>query len=160
VEPLLRGFLDAVRKNEVWFTEVQVRMLLVLHLRNVGREDEAAAGLEVVLASLERMPCERMVIDFPEMRSLLARSEGAMARRLLRAMQTRVESVARRPFDLSATEVRVLKRLALGDGNARIAEEMRVSVTTVRSHVRNAYWKLGAHNRVDALRITEESGVI
>jgi LuxR family maltose regulon positive regulatory protein len=160
VEPLLRGFLAALRRNEVRFTELQVRMLLVLHLQNIGREDEAVAELAGVLTLLEDMSCVRMVIDFPEVRLLLMRCDSAAARRLLRAMQTREESIARRPFDLSSTEVRVLKLLSLGYQTPRIAEDLNVSVTTVRSHVRNAYLKLGAHNRVDALRIAQESGVI
>jgi two-component system response regulator DesR len=58
------------------------------------------------------------------------------------------------------TEVRVLKLMSLGHETPRIAEEMHVSVATVRSHVRNAYSKLGAHNRVQAMRIAQESGVI
>mgnify|MGYP003341759906 CR=1 FL=1 len=36
---------------------------------------EAAAELEGVLALVKRMPCVRMVIDFPQVRSLLARSK-------------------------------------------------------------------------------------
>ena len=135
-------------------------MLLVLHLQNVEREDEAVSELEGVLALLERTPCVRMVIDFPQVRRVLMRCEGATVRRMLRAMQTREESTAHRPFDLSATELRVLKLLALGHETPRIAEEMHVSVNTVRSHVQRAYRKLGAHNRVEALRTAQESGVI
>lgn len=160
VEPLLRGFLDAVRKNEVWFTELQVHMLLVLHLQHAGREDEAAAELEGVLKSLERMPCVRMVIDFPQVRSLLTRSESVTARQLLRAMQMRKESIARRPFDLSATEFRVVKLLALGHDNQRIAEELHVVTETVRFHLKNIYKKLGVHNRLEAVRTARESGIV
>jgi DNA-binding CsgD family transcriptional regulator len=160
VEPMLRGFLQPLRKNEVWFTELQVHMLLVLHLQNVGRDDEALEELKSALELLERMPCVRMVSDFLQVRPLLARCKSATARRVLRAMQTREESAARRPFGLSVTEVRVLKLMSLGHETPRIAEEMHVSVATVRSHAKNVYSKLGAHNRVEALRIAQESGVI
>ena len=160
LEQMLRGFLAVLLKNEVRFTEMQARMLLVLHLQNVEREDEAVTELEHVLALLERTPCVRMVIDFVQVRRLLMRCEGATVRRLLWAMQTRTKSAAHRPFDLSATELRVLKLLALGHETSRIAGEMHVSVNTVRSHVQRAYRKLGAHNRVEALRIAQESGVI
>lgn len=160
VEPLLRGFLEYLRKNEVRFTELQAHMLLVLYLQNAGREDEAAAELEGVLALLERTPCVRMVIDFPQVRPLLARIESAPARRMLHAMQTRKKSVPGWPFDLSRTEVRVLKLLALGYETPHIAEGMHVSVTTVRSHVRNVYKKLAVHSRAEALRVAKESGVI
>lgn len=160
LEQLLRRFVSMLSKNEVRFTEMQARMLLVLHLQNVGREDEAVAELEGVLTLLERTPCVRMVIDFLQVRRLLMRCEGATARRLLWAMQTRTESAARRPFDLSMTELRVLKQLALGHDTPRIAEELHVSVNTVRSHVQRAYRKLGAHNRVEAMRIAQERGLI
>jgi len=160
VEPLLRGFLAALRRNEVRFTELQVRMLLVLHLQNIGREDEAVAELAGVLTLLEDMSCVRMVIDFPQVRSLLTRSESVTARQLLRAMQMRQESIARRPFDLSATEFRVVKLLALGHDNQRIAEELHVVTETVRFHLKNIYKKLGVHNRLEAVRTARESGIV
>jgi LuxR family maltose regulon positive regulatory protein len=160
VEPLLRGFLDVVRRNKVRFTELQVHMLLVLYLQNAGREDEAVVELQAVLASLERMSCVRMVTDFPQLRTLLVRCAGARARQMLHEMQTHTESIAHRPFNLSATEMRVLKLLALGYETPRIARDLHVSVATVRSHVQKIYKKLGAHNRVEALRIAEEGGMI
>jgi ATP/maltotriose-dependent transcriptional regulator MalT len=160
LEPMLRGFLNQLQQNEIRFTELQVHMLLVLHLQNAGREDEAAAELEGVLALLERTPCVQMVIDFPQVRPLLVRIDSVPARRMLRAMQTRKEAMPGRPFGLSATEVRVLKLLARGYETPHIAEEMYVSVTTVRSHIRNVYTKLAVHRRADALRVAKESGVI
>jgi DNA-binding NarL/FixJ family response regulator len=56
--------------------------------------------------------------------------------------------------------MRVLKLLALGYETPRIARDLHVSVATVRSHVQKIYKKLGAHNRVEALRIAEEGGMI
>jgi DNA-binding NarL/FixJ family response regulator len=52
---------------------------------------------------------------------------------------------------LSRRELEVLDLLAKGYGNKRIAEELYVSVHTVRSHIYNIYDKLHVHNKVEAL---------
>jgi DNA-binding CsgD family transcriptional regulator len=66
------------------------------------------------------------------------------------------------PLHVTAGERRVLGHVAAGRGNAEIAEEMGVSVSTVRKHLENAYRKLGVGNRVAAvarLSGTDGSGV-
>lgn len=52
---------------------------------------------------------------------------------------------------VTAAERRVLGHVAAGLGNAEIAEEIGVSVSTVRKHLENAYRKLGVSNRVAAV---------
>ncbi len=55
------------------------------------------------------------------------------------------------PPSVTASERRVLGHVAAGLGNAEIAEQMCVSVSTVRKHLENAYRKLGVSNRVAAV---------
>jgi two-component system response regulator DesR len=59
---------------------------------------------------------------------------------------------------LTPRETDVLRRLAGGAGPAEIAAEMFLSYGTVRNYLASAVTKLGARNRVDAVRIAAEAG--
>ena len=59
---------------------------------------------------------------------------------------------------LSPREVEVLRRYAGGTGAAEIAAAMFLSYGTVRNYLASAVTKLGARNRVDAVRIATEAG--
>lgn len=59
---------------------------------------------------------------------------------------------------LSPREVEVLRRFAGGAGPAEIAAELFLSYGTVRNYLASAVTKLGARNRVDAVRIAAEAG--
>ena len=51
---------------------------------------------------------------------------------------------------LSPQELRVLRLLATGSSAPQIAQELIVSVTTVRTQIQSIYRKLGVNNRVAA----------
>jgi LuxR family maltose regulon positive regulatory protein len=53
--------------------------------------------------------------------------------------------------ELSQTELRVLGYLPTNLSRPDIARELRVSVNTVNTHMRNIYSKLGAANRTEAV---------
>ena len=59
---------------------------------------------------------------------------------------------------LSPREAEVLRRFAAGAGPAEIAGAMFLSYGTVRNYLASAVAKLGARNRVDAVRIAAEAG--
>lgn len=61
--------------------------------------------------------------------------------------------------NLSARELDVLRMLTRGCSNRRIADELGVAETTVKMHLRNAFEKLGARNRVEAVRVALNAGV-
>jgi PAS domain S-box-containing protein len=54
---------------------------------------------------------------------------------------------------LTAREREVITHVALGDETDQIAEALHISPTTVRTHVRNAMIKLGAHTRAQLVAI-------
>jgi LuxR family maltose regulon positive regulatory protein len=62
--------------------------------------------------------------------------------------------------DLTTRELDVLRLLADGLGNQIIAEKLFVSVTTVRTHLRNINIKLDAHNRTEAIAIARRRAII
>jgi DNA-binding NarL/FixJ family response regulator len=60
---------------------------------------------------------------------------------------------------LTDRERAVLLLLAAGEPNAAIADELRISVSTVKDHVRAVLRKLGASNRVAAAVIAHQTGL-
>lgn len=60
---------------------------------------------------------------------------------------------------LTVQERRVLRLLPQRLTNHEIARELGVSVDTVKTHLRNAMAKLGAHDRIEAARIAEREGI-
>ena len=61
---------------------------------------------------------------------------------------------------LSAREIDVLQSINLGLSNDAIAQNLFISVSTVKTHVSSILRKLNASNRVQALSIAREQGLL
>ena len=61
---------------------------------------------------------------------------------------------------LSARELEVLVLLATGKPNRAIAEELVVTLDTVKRHVTNLFTKLGVANRMQAVARARELGLL
>jgi LuxR family transcriptional regulator, maltose regulon positive regulatory protein len=61
---------------------------------------------------------------------------------------------------LSNAEVRVLRYLPTHLTAPEIARQLSVSTTTVRTHLRNLYPKLGAHSRAEAVEFARAAGLL
>jgi LuxR family transcriptional regulator, maltose regulon positive regulatory protein len=61
---------------------------------------------------------------------------------------------------LSRSEVRVLRYLPTNLSAPEIARELSVSVTTIRTHMRHLFAKLGAHRRTEAVARARALGLL
>jgi DNA-binding NarL/FixJ family response regulator len=78
---------------------------------------------------------------------------------LLARMQQRRQHEARRAElreRLTARESEVLDRVSRALDNQAIADQLGISVATVRVHVQNVIEKLGAHSRLEAVILAQE----
>jgi two-component system nitrate/nitrite response regulator NarL len=62
-------------------------------------------------------------------------------------------------FNLTPREIEVVRLLARGMSNKAIADRLGIADITGRLHLRNAFRKMGAGNRADAVRIAMRSGL-
>ncbi|HEU0075963.1 MAG TPA: alpha/beta fold hydrolase [Dehalococcoidia bacterium] len=63
------------------------------------------------------------------------------------------------PANLSAREIEVMRLLAAGRSNQQIADELVISLNTVRRHVSNVFDKTGVANRTEASVYARDHGI-
>jgi LuxR family maltose regulon positive regulatory protein len=61
---------------------------------------------------------------------------------------------------LSERELEVLRLIAAGLSNKKITEELFISMSTVKTHLRNVYSKLNVHSRTEAIACAKELGLL
>ena len=90
-----------------------------------------------------------------------ATGEAVISPEMLARLLPRLQRHGRpRPSDLTEREREVLGLLADGLSNAAIAEQLFVSVHTVRNHIANLSAKLGAHSKLEVLSIAVRDGLL
>ena len=64
------------------------------------------------------------------------------------------------PESLTTREIDILGKVAKGFSNEDLADQLCLSVHTIRFHLRNIFMKLGAHNRTQAVALARHFGLI
>ncbi|MFC4121663.1 response regulator [Nonomuraea zeae] len=106
---------------------------------------------------------EHLVASVRLVRSGDALLAPTITRRLVERFARRddVRSVLHRDLsELTPRELEVLRLLATGLSNAELAERLTLSATTVKTHVARILSKLGLRDRVQAVVLAYETGLI
>jgi DNA-binding NarL/FixJ family response regulator len=113
---------------------------------------------------LKDLPAEDLVAAI---RHAAKRSDALLApavtRRLVERFAQRrppTKASVRVANELTARELEVLRLVASGLSNSEIAHELHVSGTTVKTHVARVLMKLGLRDRVQAVVVAYESGLV
>ena len=152
---------------------IEMRALRSLALQSAGEHEEALTTLGAALFEARREGFIRVFADEgPSMaalvQSLIRQREGSRSASASRSERDHLLRVARafrtqgRPGEaisatqgivkpLTARELEVLGLLAAGRSNRDIADELVVTLNTVKRHVSHIFDKLGAVNRIEAV---------
>ena len=157
--PVMNG-LDAARRVLAGGAHCRVIMLTTFDLDDYVYA-AVAAGASGFL--LKNVTAEQLAASI----RLVATGEALLAPSITRRLIARFASDQRRPptphgavASLTARELEVLKLMARGLSNAELAEALYLGQTTVKSHVGRILTKLGVRDRVQAVVLAYESGLI
>jgi DNA-binding NarL/FixJ family response regulator len=123
--------------------------------------DALAAGASGFL--LKAAPPEDLIRAIQVVAAGNALLDPSVTKRLIAEFAKRPEPALKRPKELSSLTEReheVLRELARGFTNAEIAGRLHVSETTVKTHVAHVLDKLGLRDRVQAVIVAYEAGLV
>jgi LuxR family maltose regulon positive regulatory protein len=154
------------------FQLIDVLLSKAVALKLDGKPDEALAALE---SSLELGGPECFIgtylVQNPPVIAMLAelKSRGHPSPQLTRILTAHEERLPASPSavsqaaliePLSDRELDVLRYLNSSLTSSEIADELYVAVSTVRSHIKSIYQKLGVHRRIEAVERARELGLL
>jgi DNA-binding NarL/FixJ family response regulator len=112
---------------------------------------------------LKDVPPERLIDGIRAVANGDALLAPSITRRLIEEFVRSGPMTSSRPAaldELTARELEVLQLIARGLSNAEIANELFVSETTVKTHVAHVLMKLGLRDRVQAVVLAYEAGLV
>jgi ATP/maltotriose-dependent transcriptional regulator MalT len=136
--------LSAPSRPSLWHAHALLRLASARH--KLGEADGARSALDSARADLETLPD-------PGMLSTLAEEVAAEL-----AAPPRHEGFYGEP--LSEAELRVLSLFAAGCSVSEVAQELYLAPTTVKTHRRTIYRKLGVANRQEAIARAAELSLV
>jgi LuxR family maltose regulon positive regulatory protein len=167
---VLRPLLQMAEAGGWTMFVIEILALESLALQALGAADQAMLCLQRALSLAEPGGFVRLFVDrgAPMVRLLRqAASRGTApdyVRKLLEAfgvgqtLPPRLSPALVEP--LSERELEVLRLLATDLTSTEMAQELVLSVNTVRSHIKNIYSKLDAHSRYEALARANELNLL
>jgi len=152
--------IDAARRLQAMSPASRILMLTTFDLDEYVYESMKVGASGFLLKDAPRQQLIAAVRMVNQGDALLSPS---ITRRLVERYVTRPAPGSRRPPELdhlTERETEVLQWIARGLSNAEIAEGLYVSEATVKTHVARILSKLGLRDRVQAVVLAYESGLI
>lgn len=126
-----------------------------LDVRNAKSEVFRAGVSVIVLPEQSRSKFSIIHILKP-----LEKETESLPERPTAVQQSGLPSRESRLARLSRREVDVLRLMADGMSTRKIANELAITVPTVRNHIQNALRRLKVHNRLEAITLAQRMGLI
>jgi len=79
---------------------------------------------------------------------------ASIAKLVMQSFQKNISS------PLSKRETEILEAVAEGKGRGKIAKELVIDIETVKTHIKNIYFKLDVNSRDEAIKIAKENKLI
>ncbi len=169
---LLERLLQAAEAGGRMGSVIEILLLQALALQAQGKVSQALASMERALALAEPEGYVRIFVDEGEAMRLLIEKQSHHRDRPLSGYADKLLAALARPAarpqpkishpkstmiePLSERELEVLKLLRSELSGPEIAQQLIVSLNTLRTHTKNIFIKLGVNNRRAAVRRAEE----
>lgn len=136
--------IEAVAKVRSTNKNIPILMLTVFD-DNKHVFDAICAGASGYI--LKKHIASRLFLAIEEVLQGGSPMSPSIARMVLDSMQQKSEN----PYQLTPKEKEVLTSLSKGNSYKLIADDVSISIDTVRSHIRNIYEKLHVHSQTEAV---------
>jgi LuxR family maltose regulon positive regulatory protein len=153
--------------GNVFGMDSEILILQAMAHQASGRESEATAKMEQALRQAAPEDSRRVFLEAGPVAGLIRRARRAapgFADRLLDdvAAEARRKAISDQPLiePLTAREIEVLHLIATGLRNKEIADQLYLSVGTVKRHISNINGKLGTNNRTQAVACAREMHIL
>ncbi|WP_394559919.1 LuxR C-terminal-related transcriptional regulator [Aquipseudomonas alcaligenes] len=150
----LQQLHDGCRRSGHHSLATQVRLIQAEALHQAGREDEADALLRIGASEVRRQQQLRPLLELQERVPDWLAEDDLWPRQLASNMGNGEPSESL----LSKRELAVLGLIAQGHSNQQIAEQLYISLHTVKTHARRINVKLGVQRRTQAVARAKAEG--
>ena len=150
----LAALAEAVQQAGRWLVQISVSLLQVQAYQALGQAAEAEAALVTAVRLAAPENYRRPFLNEGEPIAALLPAVRATAPAFVAALLLDFggdETVQPLVEPLSERELEVLRLVADGRSNRQIAEQLFVTVGTVKKHLNNVYGKLGVARRTEAV---------
>lgn len=140
--------IECTARLKAALPEVEVMMLTVYE-----DHDKIFKALQAGACGylLKRTPPDQLIQAIRDVKQGGAPMNSEIARRLVETLQRPAAAPAESEAELSRREKEILDLVSRGYGNKEIADQLSVSLETVRHHLKKVYDKLHIHSRTEAV---------
>jgi len=161
----VESFLKKIHNN---FHTIDIELLKAMTLLRLGRKDIAKESLIKTLVIAEKKqsisPVMEAYLVMPALFDLVEKDQNLrrfLSRIGLKSTNNEFQSISYAKSDeLSVREQEVVGLIAKGFPNKEIADQLHISISTVKSHLTNIFRKLDVSNRTSMLNKLRNQDVL
>lgn len=157
--PVMDG-IEATAQIKIRYPQIKIIMLTVFDTEDKIFQAVRAGADGYLLKDAEHSYLEKSIKDVLSGGAAMTPSIALKTIRLLRNPQLPAEPEKIDTYRLSKREIEILEQLSKGLKYKSIAENLFLSVGTVKKHVDNVYEKLQAHNKLEAIHKAKSNRLI